>query len=92
MPQKTARVRILGRVQGVSFRAWTRHEAERLGLAGWVRNEFDGSVTALISGPEEAVTTMLERLREGPPAASVMRVATEFVATPEDLHGFRITH
>ena len=39
-------VRITGRVQGVSFRVWTRIEAERLGLHGWVRNEADGSVSS----------------------------------------------
>ncbi|WDZ80156.1 acylphosphatase (plasmid) [Ensifer adhaerens] len=88
---KTARVRILGRVQGVSFRVWTRNEAEKLGLAGWVRNEPDGSVAAVISGSEEAVTTMLERLGKGPPMASVTQVTTEFVETTGELRGFRIT-
>ncbi|WP_159588946.1 acylphosphatase [Chelativorans xinjiangense] len=71
------RVRITGRVQGVNFRAWTRAEAERLGLTGWVRNEPDGAVTALIVGRGSAVDTMLERLAKGPPAASVADVATE---------------
>ncbi|WVT76067.1 acylphosphatase (plasmid) [Sinorhizobium chiapasense] len=88
---KTALVRILGRVQGVSFRVWARDEAQKLGLVGWVRNEADGSVAALISGSEEAVTRMLERLHEGPPAAWVSRVVTEFVETPEGVSGFRIT-
>lgn len=88
---KTARVRILGRVQGVSFRIWTRDEARKLGLAGWVRNEPDGSVSALISGSEAAVAAMLERLGEGPPAASVIRVVSEFVETTEAPRGFQIT-
>jgi acylphosphatase len=35
--RKAVRVRLMGRVQGVSFRVWTRTEAERLGLSGWVR-------------------------------------------------------
>ena len=48
--RRAVRVRIAGRVQGVNFRAWTRDEAERLGLDGWVRNEADGSVTALLAG------------------------------------------
>ncbi|HEV7310041.1 acylphosphatase [Ensifer sp.] len=89
--QKTVRVRILGRVQGVSFRVWTRNEAERLGLAGWVKNEPDGSVFAVINGSEEAVATMLERLGEGPPMASVTQVITEFVETTGEIKGFRIT-
>lgn len=88
---RTALVRILGRVQGVSFRVWTRDEARRLGLVGWVRNEADGSVAALISGPEAAVTLMLERLHDGPPGASVSKVVAEFVDPPEHIGDFRIT-
>ncbi|MEI2297297.1 acylphosphatase [Ensifer sp. MJa1] len=89
--RKTVRVRIVGRVQGVSFRVWTRDEAQSLGLDGWVKNEADGSVAALISGPEAEVTRMLERLSIGPPAASVTQVKTEFAEMPEEFHGFRIT-
>jgi acylphosphatase len=79
-------VRIEGRVQGVGFRAWTRSEAMRLGLAGWVRNEADGSVKARIEGPRENVGRMLERLWIGPPGASVTRVHDE-ASTPEEAEG-----
>ena len=81
--------RVTGRVQGVWFRAWTREEAEARGLSGWVRNEADGSVTALISGPGEAVRGMVAALSEGPPAARVTRVETE-AADPPDGTGFHI--
>jgi acylphosphatase len=67
-------VRVTGRVQGVGFRAWTRRQAERRGLAGWVRNERDGSVAALIAGPSEAVAQMLDLLADGPPGARVTDV------------------
>ena len=53
-------VSIQGRVQGVGFRMWTEHQARIIGLRGWVRNEPDGSVTALVGGPEEVVAKMLE--------------------------------
>lgn len=72
--RKTVLVRVTGRVQGVSFRAWTWREAKRLRLAGWVRNEPDGAVTALLSGPDNAVDTMVRRLWNGPPAARVSGV------------------
>ena len=68
--------RVTGRVQGVAFRAWTEIEARRLGLDGWVRNERDGSVTALIAGPRDAVAQMARRLAEGPPHARVETVET----------------
>jgi acylphosphatase len=63
------RVRVTGRVQGVWFRGWTKAEAEARGLHGWVRNEADGSVAALIAGPEAAVREMVAALHEGPPLA-----------------------
>ncbi len=88
---KATLVRIAGRVQGVSFRVWTRGQAQRLGLTGWVRNEADGSVTALIAGPDSAVTAMLKQFWLGPPGASVSSVETESASSREVPSGFRIT-
>jgi acylphosphatase len=88
--RKAVLVRISGRVQGVSFRIWMRDEAERLGLSGWVRNEPDGSVKALIAGPEAAVSTMLARLWKGPPGAVVSDVASESTQPDHAAAGFRI--
>lgn len=82
-------VRVMGRVQGVWFRGWTRDTAEALGLSGWVRNAPDGSVEALIAGPENRVHEMLRRMEQGPPAARVVAVETETTAAP-DQPGFRI--
>ena len=84
-------VRITGRVQGVGFRFWTLEEAERLGLCGWVRNERDGSVKALIAGPEAAVSAMLKRLREGPPGSVVSDVVSEAASMDDLPQDFSIT-
>ena len=88
---KAALVRITGRVQGVSYRVWTRNEALKLGLAGWVRNESDGSVVALIAGPDAAIATMIERFWQGPPGASVSNVEKQPTTLAEMPTGFRIT-
>ncbi|WP_064705177.1 acylphosphatase [Rhizobium bangladeshense] len=85
------RVRISGRVQGVGFRMWTRGEASRLGVTGWVRNEADGSVAALVAGSDSAISTMIERLRSGPAGASVSGVETEAVRLEQMPAEFRIT-
>ncbi len=77
-------VRITGRVQGVGFRAWTREQALELALSGWVRNEADGAVRALLVGPENAVAAMLERLRTGPRGAKVTGLETEETAGEAD--------
>jgi acylphosphatase len=68
------RVVIHGRVQGVWFRGWTVEEARARGLNGWVRNRRDGTVEATFEGPDDAVASMLEACREGPPAARVTEV------------------
>jgi acylphosphatase len=67
-------VRVIGRVQGVFFRAWTQRQANELGVTGWVRNCPDGSVEANLSGGESAVRQLIDRLHDGPPSAVVNRV------------------
>ncbi|ARQ10447.1 acylphosphatase [Rhizobium etli] len=88
---EAVRVRISGRVQGVGFRMWTRDEALRLGVTGWVRNEADGSVSALIAGADSAISAMIERLRRGPAGASVSGVETEVAQLENMPRDFRIT-
>jgi acylphosphatase len=75
--RRTIRVRITGRVQGVSYRYWTERNAAALGLDGWVRNRRDGAVEALFSGAGEAVFEMLNRCWQWPPAALVEAVSIE---------------
>lgn len=65
---------VTGRVQGVAFRHYAEREARRLGVGGWVRNEPDGSVAVHLEGTTEAVASMLDWLRHGPPSADVERV------------------
>jgi acylphosphatase len=89
--RKAVRAHIRGRVQGVNYRAWTQGEAMALGLPGWVRNEPDGSVRALLVGEEGAVAEMVERLRRGPRAAAVSAVVTEDANVGEASDRFRIT-
>ena len=50
------------------------HEAQRLGVTGWVRNCRDGTVEAVVDGPAEAVEAMITWARKGPPAARVTDV------------------
>jgi len=68
-------VYVSGKVQGVWFRAWTEQQARELGLDGWVRNREDGRVEAVFAGSPPAVSSMLQRIRRGPPAARVEDVA-----------------
>jgi acylphosphatase len=81
----TARhVEVTGRVQGVYFRAWMREQAQARGVSGWVRNRPDGSVEAVVSGPEAAVEALIAALHEGPPAAKVVAVRVTPAEAPAD--------
>ena len=68
-------IRITGHVQGVFFRQWTADTADRLGVAGWVRNRPDGSVEVNASGEPEAVEALIAQLRHGPPMAEVSDIS-----------------
>ena len=82
MAERSVLVRVTGRVQGVGFRAWTEDRATAHGLSGWVRNDPDGSVAACLSGPAEAVETMLAELREGPRFSRVEAVEATSAERP----------
>ncbi len=62
---------VRGRVQGVGFRWFVEREAHILGIAGWVRNNSDGSVEVLAQGTRDQLSGLRSRLREGPRAARV---------------------
>jgi acylphosphatase len=85
------RVRVTGRVQGVFFRAWTREQAEDLGVKGWVRNCSDGSVEAHLEGDADAVVGLIDLLRKGPPGARVDDLRSD-EAQPEHQSSFEVRH
>lgn len=87
---RTVTAVIRGRVQGVSYRAWTKETATGLGLSGHVRNRADGGVEALFSGPSAAVAQMLDLCRKGPPGAHVDEVVVAEGGPAPTAHGFAV--
>ncbi|HET6312814.1 MAG TPA: acylphosphatase [Chloroflexia bacterium] len=77
---------VRGRVQNVGFRMFARDAAQRLGVAGYVRNEHDGSVTVLAVGAREALESLLVELRRGPAHARMERVEADWL--PGNPQGF----
>lgn len=73
--ERIVSVVIRGRVQGVSYRAWTRTAAQALGLSGFVRNRSDGGVEAVFGGPARLVDRMVAQCRTGPPGARVTDIS-----------------
>ncbi len=82
MSEIAARFLIRGRVQGVSFRAYTRAEAQRLGLRGHARNLADGRVEVIAAGAAAAIDALETWLSRGSPLARVDGVERETTSPP----------
>lgn len=83
---------ISGRVQGVFFRASTREIAERLGLAGYVRNLPLMKVEAVFEGPRDKVEQALDWCQQGPAGAVVNQVRVSWIEPAGDEDGFEIRY
>jgi acylphosphatase len=71
---KAIDVVVAGRVQKVGFRAYTRRNANMLGVKGYVENTDDGKVHAVLEGDEHQIDKLLELIRQGPAVAQVRDV------------------
>ncbi|HVP26802.1 MAG TPA: acylphosphatase [Candidatus Bathyarchaeia archaeon] len=83
---------VSGRVQGVFFRSETKHEAERCGVKGWVRNLSDGRVEAVFEGEEESVRRLVEFFERGPPDAEVTSADVVWEPYRGEFKGFEIRY
>ncbi|QIK11057.1 acylphosphatase [Streptomyces sp. ID38640] len=80
---------VSGEVHGVFFRDTCRRTADRLGVAGWVRNLPDGTVEAVCEGESGRVQKLVDWVHQGPPLATVDAVSVR-EEEPEGLTGFEI--
>lgn len=89
---RTFRMVLAGRVQGVGFRYFTRQAAERLGVVGWVRNLPTGEVEVRAAGSAAALDAFRRQLRQGPPGSRVDSLSESELAAGEGWTGFQITY
>jgi acylphosphatase len=89
-PTYSRRYVVRGRVQGVGFRFFVEREAHTLGVAGWVRNNPDGSVEVMAMGTEEQLSALRAKLQKGPRAARVDQVDEAEAKPVANLNTFRI--
>jgi len=68
---------VSGRVQGVGFRNYVEHIADKLGVAGYVRNRRDGSVEVYAMGTPEQLNKLGSALEKGPMLSQVSEVREE---------------
>ncbi|MHB1355832.1 MAG: acylphosphatase [Anaerolineae bacterium] len=94
LTSKTSRfqARVHGRVQGVGFRQYTSERATSLGLSGFVRNQWDGTVEVVAEGSEQDIKDLLTWLQMGPPLARVTRVDVHWQSPTGDNTGFEVSY
>ncbi len=79
-----------GRVQGVGFRYFTQQQAVRLGVDGWVRNRWDGTVEVVAEGERGQLEALLRAIRRGPRAGTTRTVKFDWLDASGEFQGFRI--
>ncbi len=80
-------IRFWGRVQGVGFRYRDYHAANAVGATGWVRNEYDGSVTMEIQGTEEQIDQVILLIEKGR-FVRIENMDTRTIPVKEEERGF----
>ncbi len=83
---------ISGRVQGVGFRAFTRQNAQQLGVNGWVKNLYDGRVEAVLEGDKSTVKQLESKLKKGPRFANVDNIEVQNESYEGDFSSFSIKY
>ena len=83
---------VTGRVQGVAFRAYTRKEATRLLLNGYVRNLSDGSVEIWAEGDRHSLDSLVQWAGSGSPAARVDDLQVTFSDATGSCEDFQIRY
>lgn len=82
-------MKITGRVQGVGFRYRAQYAAGSVGVTGWVRNEWDGSVEMEVQGTAEQISRMLGMIRQGT-YVEIDHIDAREISPEEDERGFHI--
>ena len=80
-----------GMVQGVGFRYHAKYNASALGLTGWVRNEYDGSVTLEVQGDVAAIDRLIAEL-QGDRYIDIMDFEVQSVPVDPEERRFKVAH
>lgn len=85
-------LKIHGRVQGVFFRAHMQAKAQEFGVTGWVANDADGAVVAVIEGLENNVNALVDWCHSGPTGSLVEKVEVKKIQYQGEFEGFEIRY
>ncbi len=79
-----------GRVQGVNFRAFVVESAFSLGITGWTRNKWDGTVEVVAEGDRARLEKLLAALHQGPRTAMVTKVDVDWQPASGEFSSFHV--
>ena len=82
-------IKFYGWVQGVGFRYRARHAADLYGCTGWVKNEYDGSVSMEIQGEESQIDQVIISIEKGH-LVRIQNMEVKTLPIVEDERGFRV--
>lgn len=88
--KKRVVIKVIGKVQGVFFRASIFNKAQELLLDGWVRNEKDGGVKVKAEGDEQKLKELARYCQSGPEFANVKRLDIKWEEASGEFNGFMI--
>ena len=87
---KQTHLLISGQIQGIGYRQFVKQNAQKLGLAGWVRNLPDGKVEAVCQGKKEQLEQLVLLCRKGPFMAEVKDIVVTEAETEKEYSDFVI--
>ena len=85
-------IRFYGRVQGVCFRYNSSNEARKLGLTGWVRNDYDGSVEMEAQGTSELINQLINIMKNISQYIVIDNIEQEIIPIIQDETDFIIRY
>ena len=83
---------VSGRVQGVGYRYFAVKKAKEMGIKGWVKNSFDGSVVIVAQGIEQELKTFIDYLYIGPTLSRVDRISVNKMQLQPDFDNFSVKY
>lgn len=89
--KRSVRITVRGKIQGVSYRAFAKEQAEKLHLEGTIQNNSDGTIIIDISGIPDILEEFIDALYEGSPKSHVESIEEEPLPQGRNFRGiFRI--
>lgn len=85
-------VRYEGRVQGVGFRFTVVNLAQDLDVTGWVKNEYDGSVSMVAEGEEDQLSELLQAVKNSQLDRYITRERVRRSAATSEFARFGVTY